>query len=886
MQYLSVSSDRRKLYVTEVGIDSKLHYRIVDNFKPEILTDSSNEDSEWRSLFGNHPLTNLTKDSIQDWYEYKRAMERIDNVNLFNVIDPEYQYIRQEYYGKHESFKARFWYLDIETGLGPNNSFPNPMEATAPITLIQIAESDTGMRYIFGTEEYESTDPNLKFMYCETEKQMLDKFVQFFHMRTPAVTTAWNGDIFDFPFIVNRLAKIGYDPSILSPFGKMEKHRVNMWGTSVEIEKPLGVNWLDYIECYKKAIPGGKESWTLEYISKYELGEEEGGKMDYTQSGFASMKDFILKNYDPEKDILNTPLKTLPKDSPEWNRAWYELFVDYGDIDVVLLMKMDNKINSLNSLISLAHSYGCNVYDTFATVKPWQIYIYNSLYEQKKALPLKSPFETYKFQGGYVYANPGIHKWVISEDYASLYPFCVMSMNLSPETQIPHKDVPHDLKEATKSFYRAEECEDIYIALPLEQKQYIASLLKKYNYSMTPNGCFWDRSYYGILPTLNKQVYSDRKFHKKEMKKYENMAEELKRNGSYDEKEYESLRLNASQHDTLQYTKKIQINAMYGAAGNAHSMFANADMAAAITAYGRLNIKMTSDYIVSEINKMSPDFNMYIVQNDTDSGYFSLESIVKAWDTNNTKTTPEIVEFIDQFIKKFIQPKIDESAAYIADLCNAYENSLEMDREIIADVMVSTGKKRYTARIWDNEGVRLTTPKKKIVGLEIKRSDTPADVRSQLDKVIDLLFEGDNQVLVDYIQEYELNHKYVDLEKIAIPSGISDISKYAEVEKGIPIHVRAAKVMNQLVLQSGKESDYPLVVNGDKIKYLFLKTPNPIKSDVIAFKDPRFISEFGLVKYVDFKRLFERTFISPVETLTEAIGWKLNTGDVAMMDLF
>jgi hypothetical protein len=170
--------------------------------------------------------------------------------------------------------------------------------------------------------------------------------------------------------------------------------------------------------------------------------------------------------------------------------------------------------------------------------------------------------------------------------------------------------------------------------------------------------------------------------------------------------------------------------------------------------------------------------------------------------------------------------------------------------------------------------------------LDIKRSDTPSSVRKSLDNVIDLLFEGDNQKLIDFIDEYAVSHKKENVDYIAIPSGISDITKYEEVDKSVPMHVRASKVMNDLILKSDKVNDYPLVVNGDKIKYVFLKPNNPIKSDIIAFKDPRMLTEFNLLKYVDYPRLFERTFISPVEKLVESIDWRMDSGSAVMADLF
>lgn len=353
-------------------------------------------------------------------------------------------------------------------------------------------------------------------------------------------------------------------------------------------------------------------------------------------------------------------------------------------------------------------------------------------------------------------------------------------------------------------------------------------------------------------------------------------------------KELEKQKIISSQENTNQLSKKLMINSIYGAFGNEHFVLYNPYIADAITAMGRYDIKVIGDNVINKINSVYGDDVVFRNQTDTDSFFICMDKMI---DVEITKgrlkdDVKEITSFIDVFDKKVIQPLIQKTISDTQTLLNCYESCVDYDREKICS-MLSTGKKRYAVKLYNDEGVDLTSkPKKKIVGLDIKRSSTPADVRLKLDTTIDLMFDGDNNKLIDFIKDYEEQHKKTDLSLIAIPSGVSDITKYEHVDKAVPMHVRASKVMNDMIKRLGRESDYPLIVNGDKIKYVFLKTPNPLKSDVIAFKDPKMMIEFGLVKYINHKHLFERTFISPIETLTEAIGWQLDSGSAAMMDLF
>ena len=314
----------------------------------------------------------------------------------------------------------------------------------------------------------------------------------------------------------------------------------------------------------------------------------------------------------------------------------------------------------------------------------------------------------------------------------------------------------------------------------------------------------------------------------------------------------------------------------YGAIATTAMNISNSDLAGAITSYGRLNLKITSANVIKRINALNPNFSVHVVQQDTDAGYFCFDSVVKNYNKNNDKSDAEIVEFLDQFCKKVVSPIIQSEATNIAASMNAYKDEILWEREAIAKVFVSTGRKRYCCQLLDDEGTRLTKPKKKIVGLELKRSDTPYDVKQALDKVIDLIFTGDNTKLIEFIEEYKVRYKTTPLEKTSIPSGVSDITKFMDdANLSLPQHVRASIVYNNLIEKLGLTNFAP-IVNGDKIKYVFLIN-NPITmADTIAFNDIRFLQETGLDKYINYDKMFERSFMSPVETLTKAINWNTN----------
>ena len=532
--YLSVTNNYNTIFATTLNQDKSLSFKEIKNYPLELFTNGYDDSSPYRALIGNEPLNKIDLDSVYKYQSFKKENSKISNLEMFNVIDPCYQYIRNEFKNGSFEVKPRYWYLDIETDLD-DGKFSSPKKANAPITLLQVAESDTSMKFIFGwMQDYKTDREDVKYFWFEDEISMINAFIQLYLRRQPGVTTAWNGDGFDFPYITTRMTKIGLDPALLSPFNEMEEHSTMIYGQKEKMLKPIGLFWVDTMDVYKKLFPGSRESWSLDYIAKYEKIE---GKLHWQDEGFKTFGDFSKGNYNPTGDTVRGKLWELyqqprtPANEVEMKKEAYKIFVEYGIRDVEVLLEMDRKKKMLNLLMTLSWTMHCNLYDVFGTTKPWTIFIYNDVRDMNKALPAKTKMEDREYGGGFVYAEPGVHKWVFSEDYASLYPNIMMQKGLSPESYVNEEDIPADLFELILStgIYRAINCDDLYINMSEEVKHNITDLLIKYNLTMGVNGTCYDRSIDGIIPSKVSQIYKERKYHKKEMKKAETIVEQIKK---------------------------------------------------------------------------------------------------------------------------------------------------------------------------------------------------------------------------------------------------------------------------------------------------------------------------------------------------------------------
>ena len=201
-----------------------------------------------------------------------------------------------------------------------------------------------------------------------------------------------------------------------------------------------------------------------------------------------------------------------------------------------------------------------------------------------------------------------------------------------------------------------------------------------------------------------------------------------------------------------------------------------------------------------------------------------------------------------------------------------------MKRENIADRGIWTAKKRYILNVWNSEGVAYAEPKLKVMGIESVKSSTPAPCRKMLKDAFKLLMTGTEDDVIDFIEKSRKEFKTLPPEQVSFPRSASDVEKYKShssiYAKGTPIHIRGALLFNHYIKQNKLDNKYSLIQNGEKIKFCYLKKPNTLHENVISFIQ-EFPKELDIDKYVDYDLQFEKSFLEPLKTILDSIGWNI-----------
>lgn len=400
--------------------------------------------------------------------------------------------------------------------------------------------------------------------------------------------------------------------------------------------------------------------------------------------------------------------------------------------------------------------------------------------------------------------------------------------------------------------------------------------LKKVNLTMTANGAIFHRVQ-GILPELMEKIYNERVIFKKKM---------LSAESEYEKNKTKQLEKEISRCNNIQMARKIQLNSAFGACGNQYFRYYELDNAEAITYSGQVSIKWIMNKMNMYLNKILKTEDVdFVIASDTDSLYINMGPFVDAIFKDKKKDPSKIVTFLDKVCKQEFEKYIEKSYQELSDYVNAYDQKMIMKRECISERGIWTAKKRYILSVWDSEGVRYETPKLKIKGIEAIKASTPAPCRKMLKESFNILMKGTENDVINFIDQCRSEFKKMTPEQIAFPRSVSDVRKYHSSSsiyiKGTPIHVRGSLLFNHLIKERKLTKKYSLIQDGEKIKFLYLKTPNTIRENVISFIQ-YFPTELGLDKYIDYDLQFEKSFVEPLKTILNTIGWnveKTNTLD-------
>lgn len=822
--YTNIHRRGNKLLVRGYENGQRFNRKVA--YEPTLFVPAKSREAEWRTFDGK-PLAPMHFETMKEARAFQDKYQDAENFKVYGFNQFEYCYLNEQYPDQiqYDPDLIEVVNIDIEINNKKDRQEGHDMQWTikaARAVVDAITMRHRGIAYQYGCGDYTPKAPHIRYRKCENEAELLKAFLKDYERIAPDVITGWNIEEFDMIYLhrrINNLIGTDYGKK-LSPWGIVNEREVELkrFNKIVLIADIVGVTQLDYLQLYKKFTYTQQESYKLDWIAHVELGKK---KLDY--SAYEDLYDLSSKNF--------------------------PLYMEYNDIDTALVEELDKKMGFLNLVYAMAFDAHVNMADTLTSVRLWDVIIYRKLYKRKQAVnPKKNNEKTEQIQGAYVKEpQTGRFRWVMSFDLDSLYPHLIMGTNISPETIVPGDKLPLSV--------------DDFVDGKLNDQGY--PILKN-DVAVAGTGYMFRRDKKGFLAELMFDYYNDRKVFKNKM---------LAAEDQYEKTKDESLKFDISINNNLQMAKKIQLNSAYGALSNQYFRWYDDRLAESITLTGQVAIQYLQKHLNDFLNKKAGTVDVdFVIASDTDSIYLVLDRFVDKHFEDQSDLL-KINEYLTNVSKKIINPEIDRIFADLAVYLNSFEQKMSMKLETIADIGIWTGKKRYILNALSSEGVVYDKPKIKVKGIEIVKSSTPVLVRNKLKEAVSIILTGTEDSVIKFISDFRTEHRNLPFEDIAFPRGVNGTTKYRLDSKHLPIHVRAALVYNKAIKAAGIEDRFSTIQDGDKIKFCYLKTPNPVFQDVIASPGvlPR---ELGLSQYIDYYTMFEKTFVGPLKSILDVIGWR------------
>jgi DNA polymerase elongation subunit (family B) len=817
--YTSVNEKFNKILVR--GYDDGKYFQIEEDFRPTLYI-TSNKKSKYKTLDGLN-VEPIQPGTISDCKEFIKKYENVEGFTVYGNDNYKAQYISEKYPDDEIKFdikKIRLVTIDIE--VASESGFPNVFDCAEELLVITLQNYTTKSIISFASRPYINTRKDVTYIQCRDEIDLINQFLAFWERETPDVITGWNCELYDIPYIAGRIERIMGEKEArrLSPWGNIRKKEIVIKGRDQISYEISGISQLDYLNLYRKFTYTNQESYRLDHIANVELGQK---KLDHSE--FETFKDFYTK---------------------DWQK-----FVDYNIRDVELVDQLEDKMKLIELCFTMAYDAKVNFADVFFQVRTWDAIIYNYLKDRDIVIPPKERTDKdTKFAGAYVKEPiPGKYDYVVNFDLNSLYPHLIMQYNISPETLMEKRHPTATVDRILNQDINFDEYKE---------------------YAVCPNGAMYRKDVKGFLPELMEKIYKDRTIYKKKM---------LEAKQQYEKNPSNALVKEISRCNNIQMARKIQLNSAYGAIGNQYFRYFKLANAEAITLSGQVSIRWIEEKINKYLNKILKTNDVdYVIASDTDSIYLNMGPLVETVYKGKEKTTEMVVSFLDRVAKVELEKYIESCYQELADYVNAYDQKMQMKRENIADRGIWTAKKRYILNVWDSEGVRYEQPKLKIMGLEAVKSSTPAPCRQMIKDALKIVMTKTEDDLISFISNSRKIFNELPIEDISFPRTVSDVNKHKAsatlYAKGTPIHVRGALLYNYLIKERKLDKKYAKIQNGEKIKFCYLKLPNPIHENIIAYIQ-EFPKEFLLDRYIDRDLQFNKAFLDPMKVILDAIGWKV-----------
>lgn len=817
-------------------------------------------------------------------------------------INPIFRYLSDTYLDTPAP-DLHVTFLDIEVDFDVEKGFSSPEDPFSQITAISFYRNwlDNLTTYVLApkTLNYEqaveiaSRFENTYVM--KDEKELLINFLN--DIQDTDLFTGWNSEGYDLPYLVNRISKVlGKDYTRLFCLWNMfpTKKEYERFGKTQISYDLHGMIHIDYMDLYKKHSQKALHTYALDFVGELEIQEN---KVKYD--------GHIDKLYNDD----------------------FEKFIGYNRQDVMIIVKLDRKKKYINLANHMAHQNGVLITDTLGTVKMTDNAIVNEAH-RRKLIVLSKPDrdEETRAAGAYV-ADPriGLHKWIGIIDIKSLYPSTLRALNMGPETivgQIRQDYTNHFLETRIKegNLYvsvhgvrhknYSEAWHDIFAAVEydmvMRRDKELPMIIDYENgtsvemtgdqiYRMifesdkklilSANGTIFKSDFDAIIPGLLARWYQDRQDMQKKAKAFKAKAEteqDLKKKREY-EAEYEYW-------DLLQLLRKVNLNALYGALLNEGSKFYDKRLGQSVTLTGRSISKHMNSKVNEVITGIYQHDGEAVIYVDTDSSQFSAYEPMKKKDIDFEWTKENVIELYD-----LIADEVNHSFPEFMN--RAFNTGLERgsiiscSRELVGQQGLYTTKKRYAILYYDKEGFRTDTNGKpgelKIMGLDIKRSDTPKVIQDFLERLVLQILsnEGDDTEkeaqLKNSIFEFRVTLKQLLPWEKGTPKAVNNLTKFTKfLEEGqkarVPGHATASINWNRLMSVNG-DNRSKKITDGDKIIVCKLKS-NPLGINSIAYPFGERLPDW--FKQLPFDEdLMEKTILEKkLHNLFGVLKWDLTIG--------
>ena len=786
--------------------------------------------------------TPVKKRSFKSNFDRKKFVAETP-LKIFHNLGCEQQFLLDTY--KNEVGKLGFgtqplkvFLFDIETY--SKGAFPVPEKAEDPINLITIYDTLSSRYYTWGLKKYNSKDSDVTYYHCKSEYDLIKKFLEFWENDPPDMITGWNSEGFDIPYVVTRINNLmGIEEAArLSPVKNIyyrENAEVDKYGKVINKWIIDGISHIDYMKAYRAFARSDRESYSLGYIGQYELGET---KINIGATNLADLSD------------------------KDWDK-----FVDYNIQDVRLLVKLDEKLKYIKLIRTLSYKGFIKFEQSLKKVAMISGAVAHQAAMDGKVIPtFKNETENEGFEGGYVHEPVrGMANSIVSYDANSLYPNTIITLNVSPETKIGK------ITHIEGNDYHLLLANNRTAILPKEK---FDKLVDKEKLSISKYNVLYTQKLKGVVPKLIDRLYAERVEAKNKMLELQKTLDQIK-----DKTERENTEELILDLDTQQYVYKIVLNSIYGVFAQKHSPLFDIDHAASITLTGQASSKEAANIVMQYTTSKGFDFKKDEIYKygDTDSAYISIQPILDYFKiklSENGKITDEARKIIKE-LGMFINKGINEWAT---NELKSTDPRFVFKQEAISDVSVFMEKKRYILHLLELDGMIPSKPFK-YVGVEVVRSTFSDSIKKLIKQVLESAILAQDKQKADkiFIDAYE-TVKNMSIEDLSFRTSISNYEKYerkvdsfGKFGKGITIQGKSSIGFNTMLKHFNLDSKYESIKSGMKIKFFYL-AKNRFNYETIGFIDV-FPNELKPVFEVDYKEMFDKTIVPPIDRLYECLGW-------------